>query len=165
MTLTRETPPFLRHHKACKVPHWALYCALLPQTFQISVWVNFISFRICQISKLFTQNIQNIYSIWSFSFLHISWLKIIIFSIFSFLTFSMIFFWVANRRAEWNELSCSKLSQIIEGIWWATAYWTSNSSLYLWKEQEYKRVEELYPPLKMKNYFEVICLTPMLDQN
>ena len=30
--------------------------------------------------------------------------------------------------------------KIIEGIWQATAYWTGDSSLYFWKEQEFKRV-------------------------
>ena len=26
-----------------------------------------------------------------------------------------------------------------------------DSGLYLWKEEEFKKVEELWPPLKMKN--------------
>ena len=32
-----------------------------------------------------------------------------------------------------------------------TLYWMSVNSLYLWKEQEFKIVEEVWPNLKMKN--------------
>ena len=32
-----------------------------------------------------------------------------------------------------------------------TLYWMGVNSLYLWKEQEFKIVEEVWPPLKMKN--------------
>ena len=37
--------------------------------------------------------------------------------------------------------------KIIEGIWQATAYWTGDSSLYFWKEQEFKIIEEVWPSL------------------
>ena len=45
---------------------------------------------------------------------------------------------------------CLYTDNMIEGIWQVKAYWTGNSGLYLWKEQEFKKVEEVWPP-KMKN--------------
>ena len=35
----------------------------------------------------------------------------------------------------------------LEGIWQATAYWMGDSGLYLFKEQEFNIVEEVWPTL------------------
>ena len=38
-----------------------------------------------------------------------------------------------------------------KGVNLKMSQWTGNSGLYLWKEQEFKKVEEVWPLLKMKN--------------
>ena len=53
------------------------------------------------------------------------------------------------------ESSISELSRFsrkfIEGFSLATSCWTGHNSLYLWMDQEFKEVEEVWPNLKMKN--------------
>ena len=44
---------------------------------------------------------------------------------------------------KWRRNSLSDHIIIIEGISLATAYWAGDSGLYLWKEQEFKIVEEV----------------------